>query len=79
MEGGFTGHHKHFPSKFGFHFLGFLLDLETNIIASVFQFSFWVLTSSGSASGVCRNWKQGVKQSLGRIDNLSFAGWKMGS
>lgn len=29
------------------------------------------------ASGVCRKWKQGVKQSLARRERLSFAGWKM--
>lgn len=26
---------------------------------------------------MCRKWKQGVKQSLGRRESLSFAGWKM--
>lgn len=29
------------------------------------------------ASSVCRKWKQGVKQSLGRRESLSFAGWQM--
>ena len=29
------------------------------------------------ASGVCKKWKQGVKESLARRHNLSFAGWKM--
>lgn len=26
---------------------------------------------------MCRKWKQGVKQSMGRRESLSFAGWKM--
>jgi hypothetical protein len=29
------------------------------------------------ASKVCKKWKQGVKESLARKQNLSFAGWKM--
>ncbi|KAG4924895.1 hypothetical protein JHK87_050435 [Glycine soja] len=29
------------------------------------------------ASGVCKKWKQGVKESLARRHNLSFTGWKM--
>lgn len=29
------------------------------------------------ASGVCRKWKQGVKQALARRKTLSFAGCKM--
>jgi hypothetical protein len=29
------------------------------------------------ASTVCKKWKQGVKESLARKQNLSFAGWKM--
>lgn len=29
------------------------------------------------ASSVCRKWKQAVKQSLGRRQSLSFAGWQM--
>lgn len=29
------------------------------------------------ASSVCKKWKEGVKQSLGRRERLSFAGWKM--
>ncbi|XP_038723862.1 F-box protein At5g67140 isoform X1 [Tripterygium wilfordii] len=29
------------------------------------------------ASSVCKKWKQGVKQSIGRRQSLSFAGWKM--
>lgn len=29
------------------------------------------------ASSVCKKWKEGVKQSLGRREALSFAGWKM--
>lgn len=28
-------------------------------------------------SGVCRKWRESVKQSLGRRERLSFAGWKM--
>lgn len=29
------------------------------------------------ASGVCKKWKQGVKQSLARRESLSFSGRKM--
>ncbi|XP_062003329.1 F-box protein At5g67140 [Rosa rugosa] len=48
------------------------LDLLANIFVLITSF-----TDLAQASGVCRKWKQGVKQSLGRRDSLSFAGWKM--
>lgn len=31
----------------------------------------------GRGSGVCRKWRQGVKESLARKESLSFSGWKM--
>ncbi|GMN73173.1 hypothetical protein TIFTF001_055321 [Ficus carica] len=34
-------------------------------------------TDLAQASSVCRKWKKGVKQSMGRRKILSFAGWKM--
>ncbi|MBA0760903.1 hypothetical protein Gotri_023615 [Gossypium trilobum] len=34
-------------------------------------------TDLAQASGVCRKWKQGVKQALARRQTLSFAGFKM--
>ncbi|XP_050377871.1 F-box protein At5g67140 [Argentina anserina] len=48
------------------------LDLLANIFVLITSF-----TDLAQASGVCRKWKQGVKQSLGRRESLSFAGWKM--
>ncbi|KAK9948940.1 hypothetical protein M0R45_004493 [Rubus argutus] len=48
------------------------LDLLAHIFVLITSF-----TDLAQASGVCRKWKQGVKQSLGRRESLSFAGWKM--
>ncbi|KAL6222594.1 hypothetical protein ACLB2K_005986 [Fragaria x ananassa] len=48
------------------------LDLLANIFILITSF-----TDLAQASGVCRKWKQGVRQSLGRRESLSFAGWKM--
>ncbi|KAL6227377.1 PREDICTED: F-box protein At5g67140 [Fragaria vesca subsp. vesca] len=48
------------------------LDLLANIFVLITSF-----TDLAQASGVCRKWKQGVRQSLGRRESLSFAGWKM--
>ncbi|GJV68156.1 F-box protein [Tanacetum coccineum] len=36
------------------------------------KYGIWLGTS-----GVCKKWKEGVKQSIGRRERLSFAGWKM--
>lgn len=48
------------------------IDLLAHIFAMITSF-----TDLAQASSVCRKWKKGVKQSLGRRENLSFAGWKM--
>ncbi|KAL5556982.1 hypothetical protein UlMin_039218 [Ulmus minor] len=48
------------------------LDLLAHIFVMITSF-----TDLAQASSVCRKWKKGVKQSLGRRENLSFAGWKM--
>ena len=44
---------------------------------SFFFFGYLSCVKIWRASGVCKNWKQGVKESLARKQNLSFAGWKM--
>ncbi|KAM0970740.1 hypothetical protein ACFX13_019021 [Malus domestica] len=48
------------------------IDLLAHIFVLITSF-----TDLAQASGVCRKWKQAVKQSLGRRECLSFAGWKM--
>ncbi|KAM1502380.1 hypothetical protein TB1_026730 [Malus domestica] len=48
------------------------IDLLAHIFVLITSF-----TDLAQASGVCRKWKQAVKQSLGRRESLSFAGWKM--
>ncbi|KAF3438976.1 hypothetical protein FNV43_RR17251 [Rhamnella rubrinervis] len=48
------------------------MDLLAHIFVMITSF-----TDLAQASGVCRKWKQGVKQSLGRRETLSFAGCKM--
>lgn len=48
------------------------VDLLAHILALITSF-----TDLAQASSVCRKWKLGVKQSLARRENLSFAGWKM--
>ncbi|CBI21400.3 hypothetical protein AAG906_024051 [Vitis piasezkii] len=48
------------------------MDLLANIFVMLTSF-----TDLAQASSVCRKWKQGVKQSLGRRESLSFAGWQM--
>lgn len=48
------------------------LDLLAHIFALITSF-----TDLAQASGVCRKWNRGVKQSLARRESLSFAGWKM--
>lgn len=50
--------------------------LPTDLLAHIFVFisSFADLAQ---ASGVCKKWRQGVKRSLGRRENLNFASCKM--
>ncbi|KAI5319301.1 hypothetical protein L3X38_039009 [Prunus dulcis] len=48
------------------------IDLLAHIFVLITSF-----TDLAQASSVCRKWKQGVKQSMGRRESLSFAGWKM--
>ncbi|KAI9109443.1 hypothetical protein K1719_019497 [Acacia pycnantha] len=50
--------------------------LPIDLLAHIFGF-FSSFTDLAQASSVCKNWKQGVKESLARKQNLSFAGWKM--
>ncbi|KAF7809843.1 F-box protein [Senna tora] len=50
--------------------------LPIDLLAHIFGF-FTSFTDLAQASGVCKNWKQGVNESLARRQNLSFAGWKM--
>ncbi|MBA0772039.1 hypothetical protein Gotri_007479 [Gossypium trilobum] len=48
------------------------IDLLAYILVMITSF-----TDLAQASGVCRKWKQGVKQALARRHTLSFAGCKM--
>ncbi|KAH7520199.1 F-box protein At5g67140 [Ziziphus jujuba] len=48
------------------------MDLLAHIFVMINSF-----TDLAQASCVCRKWKHGVKRSMGRRENLSFAGWKM--
>ncbi|KAH1072917.1 hypothetical protein J1N35_025245 [Gossypium stocksii] len=48
------------------------IDLLAHILVMITSF-----TDLSHASGVCRKWKQGVKQALARRHSLSFAGCKM--
>lgn len=48
------------------------VDLLAHIFVMITSF-----TDLAQASSVCRKWKKGVKQSMGRRKTLSFAGWKM--
>ncbi|CAI0553491.1 unnamed protein product [Linum tenue] len=50
--------------------------LPTDLLSHIFAF-LTSFTDLAQASGVCRKWKEGVKQSVGRRRCLSFAGWKM--
>ena len=50
--------------------------LPIDLLAHIFVL-FTSFTDLAQASGVCKKWKQGVKESLARRHNLSFAGWKM--
>ncbi|KAK8673143.1 hypothetical protein V6N13_043977 [Hibiscus sabdariffa] len=48
------------------------IDLLAHILMMITSF-----TDLAQASGVCRKWKQGVKEALARRKTLSFAGYKM--
>ncbi|KAL8231293.1 hypothetical protein R6Q57_001071 [Mikania cordata] len=48
------------------------MDLFAHIFVFITCFKDLARTSS-----VCRKWREGVKQSIGRMEKLSFAGWKM--
>lgn len=48
------------------------IDLLAHIFGLITSF-----THLAQVSSVCKKWKLGVKQSLARRKNLSFAGWKM--
>ncbi|TXG59411.1 hypothetical protein EZV62_013984 [Acer yangbiense] len=50
--------------------------LPIDLLAHIFVF-ITSFTDLAQASSVCKKWKVGVKQSLARRENLSFAGWKM--
>ncbi|CAL1408636.1 unnamed protein product [Linum trigynum] len=50
--------------------------LPTDLLSHIFAF-LTSFTDLAQATGVCRKWKEGVKQSVGRRRCLSFAGWKM--
>ncbi|GAU26041.1 hypothetical protein TSUD_225020, partial [Trifolium subterraneum] len=50
--------------------------LPIDLLAHIFVL-FTSFTDLAQASKVCKKWKQGVKESLARKQNLSFAGWKM--
>ncbi|KAK7252822.1 hypothetical protein RIF29_37041 [Crotalaria pallida] len=50
--------------------------LPIDLLAHIFVL-FTSFTDLAQASSVCKKWKQGVKESLARRQNLSFAGWKM--
>ncbi|KAI4327433.1 hypothetical protein L6164_019895 [Bauhinia variegata] len=50
--------------------------LPIDLLAQIFVF-FSSFTDLARASGVCKKWKQGVKESLAQRQNLSFAGWEM--
>ncbi|XP_057449538.1 F-box protein At5g67140 [Lotus japonicus] len=50
--------------------------LPIDLLAHIFGL-FTSFTDLAQSSSVCKKWKQGVKESLARKQNLSFAGWKM--
>ncbi|KAA8531681.1 hypothetical protein F0562_006602 [Nyssa sinensis] len=50
--------------------------LPTDLLAHIFTL-ITCFKDLAQASGVCRKWKLGVKQSLARRERLSFTGWIM--
>ncbi|CAN0915900.1 F-box protein At5g67140 [Linum grandiflorum] len=50
--------------------------LPTDLLSYIFAL-LTSFTDLAQASGVSRKWREGVKQSVGRRERLSFAGWKM--
>lgn len=50
--------------------------LPTDLLSHIF-FLFSSFSDLAQASFVCKKWREGVKQSLGRRQSLSFSGFKM--
>ncbi|KAI3768341.1 hypothetical protein L2E82_18934 [Cichorium intybus] len=50
--------------------------LPMDLVAHIFVF-ITCFKDLARTSSVCRKWREGVKQSMGRREKLSFAGWKM--
>ncbi|CAA3007263.1 F-box protein At5g67140-like isoform X2 [Olea europaea var. sylvestris] len=50
--------------------------LPIDLLAHIFSL-LTCFKDLAQASSVCRKWRQGVKESLGTSEKLSFAGWKM--
>nr|XP_043617272.1 F-box protein At5g67140 [Erigeron canadensis] len=50
--------------------------LPMDLLAHIFVF-ITCFKDLAQTSGVCRKWREGVKQSMGRREKLSFADWKM--
>ncbi|GAB2282629.1 hypothetical protein Dimus_017168 [Dionaea muscipula] len=50
--------------------------LPVDLLSHIF-FLISSFTDLAQASCVCKKWRQGVKQSMGRRESLSFSGWKM--
>ncbi|KAL4582265.1 hypothetical protein LXL04_006809 [Taraxacum kok-saghyz] len=51
-------------------------QLPMDLLAHIFVF-ITCFKDLAQTSSVCKKWREGVKQSLGRREKLSFAGWKM--
>ncbi|MFS7973902.1 putative F-box domain, leucine-rich repeat domain superfamily, F-box-like domain superfamily [Helianthus anomalus] len=50
--------------------------LPMDLLAHIFVF-ITCFKDLAQTSSVCKKWREGVKQSMGRREKLSFAGWKM--
>ncbi|KAH6803922.1 F-box/RNI-like superfamily protein [Perilla frutescens var. frutescens] len=50
--------------------------LPVDLLAHIFSL-FTSFKDMAQGSGVCRKWRQGVKESLARRESLSFSVWKM--
>ncbi|XP_071711598.1 F-box protein At5g67140 [Rutidosis leptorrhynchoides] len=50
--------------------------LPMDLLAHIFVF-ITCFKDLAQTSSVCKKWKEAVKQSMGRKEKLSFAGWKM--
>ncbi|CAI9282917.1 unnamed protein product [Lactuca saligna] len=51
-------------------------QLPMDLLAHIFVF-ITCFKDLAQTSSVCRKWREGVKQSMGSREKLSFAGWKM--